>query len=667
MYKSVLKFPDGTIISSGVNTNVAVQNCAHTSSVNTGDELYLGSVNAASVQIDLITPNGTFTALPGSTFQLFKVDDAGNEHCLGVFNSERPTKVSANRYSLDAYDNIIKLDKDLSEWVNSLDAWPYSLFDFAHMVAQACGLNLINTTLINGDYLIQRFVGQGITGRKLMEWIGQICARFCRATTSGDIEFAWYTRKFKIELSPSAFTTQGVPYTIKFEDGNLSIESSNMSVTDDRSGNLDITGLVVTSDDGNGNITVEVDDGARTGLPFFMNSLTYEDFVTAPIEKVQVRAVEDDVGAVWPQVADEVNTYIITGNSLLATASAQELQNVAKAIYEALEGVQYTPCEVSLFTNLGLVAGDIVKITDRNGKTIEAYIMQKTSRGQRDTLRCTGSSRRDSSSVVNNETIRTLSSKMLTIRKSIDGLNIKATQLDTKIDQSVEEITKQVAEVDVKADGISASVTALEKSTGQSVKTLTEQIAKVDVKANGISASVSSLNEKVESNKEDVSSDFDDLRKTVETYRTALELADKQIQSTVESIYATKTSQDEAITKMMSSIITQTSQSLELKFKEAQEYTDTVGGDLSSYKKEIESFIRNTSAGIEIGEVGNPYSCLLAKDRLEFRDGGSVVAYISNSKLYITHLEITGSAIIVGVEQKRRSNGNIIWRIRSGG
>lgn len=589
MYKSVLKFPDGTIISSGVNTNVAVQNCAHTSSVNTGDELYLGSVNAASVQIDLITPNGAFTALPGSTFQLFRVDDAGNEHCLGLFNAERPTKVSANRYSLDAYDNIIKLDKDLSDWVNSLDAWPYSLFDFAHMVAQACGLNLINTTLINGDYLIQRFVGQGITGRKLMEWIGQLCARFCRATPSGDIEFAWYTRKFNIELSPSAFTTQGVPYTIHFEDGNLSIESSNLGVTDDEAGNVAVAGLVVTSDDGNGNITVEVDDGARTGLPFFMNSLTYEDFVTAPIEKVQVRAVEDDVGAVWPQVADEVNTYIITGNSLLAPASAQELQNIAKAIYEALVGVQYTPCEVSLFTNLDLVAGDIVKITDRNGKTIEAYIMQKTSRGQRDTLRCTGSSRRDSSSVVNNETIRTLSSKMLTIRKSIDGLSIS------------------------------------------------------------------------------VDSEFDDLRQTVETYRTALELADKQIQSTVESTYATKTSQEEAITNMMSSIITQTSQSLEIKFKEAQEYTDTVGGDLSTYKKEIESFIRNTSAGIEIGEVGNPYSCLLAKDRLEFRDGGSVVAYISNSKLYITHLEVTGSAIIVGVEQKRRSNGNIIWRIRSGG
>ena len=48
---------------------------------------------------------------------------------------------------------------------------------------------------------------------------------------------------------------------------------------------------------------------------------------------------------------------------------------------------------------------------------------------------------------------------------------------------------------------------------------------------------------------------IDDLRETVENYRTALELSDKMIQSTAESTYATKTEQSEAITNMMSSII----------------------------------------------------------------------------------------------------------------
>lgn len=665
--KNLIILPDGTEIYSGDFRGNNLRSATLKQCVNSETELTLGSVCAAILECTFQTPNGALNIAAGTEITLYKVDDSGTRHKTGLFTLEKPTRPSAHTYKLTAYDRISWLDKDLTEWLAGLNGWPYKVIDFAHMVAAQCGLTLKNTELLNGEYQIRKFSGQGITGRRLMEWIGQICAKFCRATADGEIEFAWYSKRFNIEIAPSGYTREGAGYEVSFADGNLTIDSPAVESADDGNGNVTVQGLVVVSDDGNGNITLAVDDGSRTGLPFFMNSLTYEDYETAPIEKVQIRLTEDDVGAVWPQVAGEKNTYIITGNYLLTTDDPQALQSVAEGIYGAISGVRYTPCEVAIAANLDISAGDIVSITDRNGKTITCYIMTMTTKGQRATLECTGSHRRDSSDVVNNETLKSLSGKMLEVRKSIDGLNIKATQLDTKIDQSVEEITKQVAEVDVKADGISASVTALEKSTGQSVKTLTEQIADLNVTANGISASVSSLNEKVESNKEAVGSDFDDLRKTVETYRTALELADKQIQSTVESTYATKTSQDEAITKMMSSIITQTSQSLELKFKEAQDYTDTVGGDLSSYKKEIESFIRNTSAGIEIGEVGNPYSCLLAKDRLEFRDGGSVVAYISNSKLYITHLEVTGSAIIVGVEQKRRSNGNIIWRIRSGG
>lgn len=529
--KNLIILPDGTEIYSGDFRGNNLRSATLKQCVNSETELTLGSVCTAILECKLQTPNGALNIAAGTEITLYKVDDSGTRHKTGLFTLEKPTRPSAHTYKLTAYDRISWLDKDLTDWLAGLEGWPYKVIDFAHMVAAQCGLVLKNTSLLNGDYQIRKFSGQGITGRRLMEWIGQICAKFCRATPDGEIEFAWYSE------NPIKINSSGDNY-------------------------------------------------------YFQGSLTYEDYQTAPIEKVQIRLTEDDVGAVWPQEAGEKNTYIITGNYLLTTDDPQALQSVAEGIYGAISSVRYTPCEVSLRANLDITAGDIVSITDRNGKTISCYIMTMTTKGQRATLECTGSYRRDSSDVVNNETLKSLSGKMLEVKKSIEGLSIQAISTNTTID---------------------------------------------------------------------------DLRETVENYRTALELSDKMIQSTAESTYATKTEQSEAITKMMSSIITQTSQSLEIKFKEAQEYTDTVGGDLSSYKKEIESFIRNTSAGIEIGETGNPYSCLLAKDRLEFRDGGTVVAYISNSKLYITHLEVTGSAIIVGVEQKRRSNGNIIWRIRTGG
>ena len=480
--KNLIILPDGTEIYSGATQDNNLRSATLKQCVNSETELTLGSVCAAILECKLQTPNGALNIAAGTEITLYKVDDAGTRHKAGLFTLEKPTRPSAHTYKLTAYDRISWLDKDLTEWLAGLNGWPYKVIDFAHMVAAQCGLTLKNTELLNGEYQIRKFSGQGITGRRLMEWIGQICAKFCRATPDGEIEFAWYSKKFNIEIAPSAYTREGAGYEVSFADGNLSIDSPAVESSDDGDGNVTVQGLVVVSDDGVGNIVLAVDDGSRTGLPFFMNSLTYEDYETAPIEKVQIRLTEDDVGAVWPQVAGEKNTYIITGNYLLTTDDPQALQSVAEGIYGAISDVRYTPCEVSIAANLNISAGDIVNITDRNGKTITCYIMTMTTKGQRATLECTGSHRRDSSDVVNNETFKSLSGKVMEVRKSIDGLNIKASKLDDKIEKSV-------AEVNIKADGISAEVSKQAYTMGQ----VKDNIASLSLEAQGVSIQVQKI------------------------------------------------------------------------------------------------------------------------------------------------------------------------------
>jgi len=134
------------------------------------------------------------------------------------------------------------------------------------------------------------------------------------------------------------------------------------------------------------------------------------------------------VGAVYPQVAEAVNTYIITGNYLLTDQDQQTLEAVAKGIYEAVCDFRYTPCQVTVFADSNLSAGDIVNITDNNGKTITACVMTRVRKGQKETLSCTGSHRRDSASAVNRETLHSLSGKLLEVNKSVDGLQITAKQ-----------------------------------------------------------------------------------------------------------------------------------------------------------------------------------------------------------------------------------------------
>ncbi len=199
---------------------------------------------------------------------------------------------------------------------------------------------------------------------------------------------------------------------------------------------------------------------------FYQGSLSFEDYETAPMEKVQLRTTETDVGAVYPD-AQEGNTYILSGNFLVDTTSAASMEELAQSIYEQLQGVQYTPCKVTVPAQLSLNAGQTVSITDANGKTVTAYIMKRTMAGQRDTLECTGSHRRDSTTAVNNSTYKVLSGRVLELSKNVEGLHLKNADVDGRmaaLSVTVEGIGTQVEKQQSDVEGALSRVTAMEQT-----------------------------------------------------------------------------------------------------------------------------------------------------------------------------------------------------------
>lgn len=452
MSKTIIILPDGREIASGPETVNAVKSVTFTECVNTGRELTLGSVCANSVEIKLITPAGGLAVNAGDELRVYTVDH-GVRRQAGIFIAEKPTRPSPNALHITAYDRIIRLDKDLTGWLESLTGWPYRVLDFARMVATQCGLTLKNEELLNGDYLIQKFKANGITGRRLMEWVGQICAKFCRATPEGDIEFAWYTNKFSLNIAPADFAVPGSGYGAGFDAGTLAITAQRLSATHDGAGNVTVSGLAVVSDDGNGNLTLAVDDGARTGFSYAMGSLSYEDYEVTPIQRVQLHLTDSDAGVTYPALP-EGHTYPITGNFLLTNHEPQALEAVAKGIFEAVRHIRYTPCKVTVFDGSHLTAGDIVSVTDTNGKTFTTYIMEHTRQGQRHVFTSAGSHRRDSAEAVK---VEVLSGKMLEVQKRIDSLKVLASQLET----TLTEVSKQTTAVELTAESLTTQVKAL--------------------------------------------------------------------------------------------------------------------------------------------------------------------------------------------------------------
>jgi len=338
MLRNLIVLPDGTEIFSGPNSVNAIQTTTLTDSVNSGTELTLGSVCCAALEVKLFTPGGNLNIAVGNEITLYKVDGSGNRTQAGIFRMEAPERPSWNTYKFIAYDRISRLDTDLTEWVQSLTGWPYSLLTFAQMVCEECKLSLVNTEIPNGDFLVNEFAPRTLTGRELMSWIGQIAARFCRATPDGKIEFAWY------------------------EDSGITLTPS----------------------------------GERH---YF--SLKYEDYQVAKIDAVQVRLAENEYGLPWPQMNAGTNSYIISCNPLI-TVVGDDLKARLATIKAEISSTTYTPCKVVLMASLDIRPGHIVHIVDINGKTFDTCVMTRTQRGQRDTLESTGSARRDSATNINN-------------------------------------------------------------------------------------------------------------------------------------------------------------------------------------------------------------------------------------------------------------------------
>jgi len=339
----IIKLPDGTELRSGAGTQNAVMAVKCTESVNVRQELNPGSAFANMIEATILTPGGGVVVNAGDEVTVYKVDETGNRTQYGIFTLEKPTRPTANTLKLTGYDRMLRLDKDLTEWVNSLNGWPYRLTAFAEMVCNVCGIGYTPREVPNGDFPVHQFSKSNMTGRQIMRWLGEICCRFCRITADGRLEFAWYEPSGKV-IAPTG-------------------------------------------------------DGY-----YFAGSLTYGDYMVMPVDGVQLCLAEGKNGALWPD-KDGDNPYIITGNYILLARVTEDLLPYLQVMERELAKMTYVPLQVSVPATLEIRAGHTVTVLDKNGKELRGLVMTKTTSGQRDTLKCTGSYRRDSADAANNKTM----------------------------------------------------------------------------------------------------------------------------------------------------------------------------------------------------------------------------------------------------------------------
>lgn len=294
--------------------------------INSGDDFTYGTAAMAEVKFAILAdalPNGTM--LDDLPFDLYiSQAESGNAvwEDYGIYTVKTVVK-SGHKLEVTAYDNMSKFDIIVDEWLSTL-TYPLSVSAMLSHLCNHCGVQLGNASLANSNYSIEEnFGASGITGRQILAFIAEMTAAF-------------------------AFIQRGDGR------GRLSLRQlSNSNVQLDRS---------------------------------MYRTAKIAEYAVLPVDKVQIRVSENDVGAVY---GTGDNAYIIENNPLLYTSSATSLNPVAIELYNLLSAVTYTPATAELFRDYGIDAGQYYTI---NG--VKSLVMSKTMKSGGVTLTCSGTAKR---------------------------------------------------------------------------------------------------------------------------------------------------------------------------------------------------------------------------------------------------------------------------------
>lgn len=479
MYKTLVRIPDGSVLSSGDACGDAILKYSLTQASNDGPELNPGSVCASVLELTVLLSGQKCPVGTGDLLTVYRQDEAGVSHQIGLFIAEKPIQKSPSLYTVTAYDRVCLLDQELTGWLEGLQDWPYSLQTFAKMVCGACNLELEEQELPNGAYSVEKFSVQSCTGRQLMRWIGALCGRFCVATPEGKLRFEWY------QPTDRRVGAGGGVLKTAYTDATLSLYMQGLTSAAEQT-DLNIEGPVqlFVNEQAEGLLTEE------QGQYYYQGGFTCADYQVCPIERVHLKATAKDVGTIYPADASEGNAYVIESNPLLQAHNAQSLIGPAQTLYEQLKTVTYTPGRLHIPGNCAIGVGDILTVIDGKGQEHTFYVMKRTQSARGDILECTGSRRRDSITAVNHQSYQVLGGKVLELQTTVDGLQAenrdqagKSAALSLQVEGITATVSRQQTELgalknhntqlEQTADSIKLQVRALQEEGVSRVQTQT--------------------------------------------------------------------------------------------------------------------------------------------------------------------------------------------------
>lgn len=431
------------------NSQIISESVIITESLCSSQNLTFGECCASMFEV---TVADVLMDLTGKEF-MATVEIGGYEMALGIYRVDSFVREQADRRrkKIVAYDRMLNFDVDVADWYQGL-TFPMSLKQFRDSLCNHVGVIQVMTELPLDDMQLTKTIEpEQLDGRKVLMAICEINGCFGNFDKTGNLtyKFLGFSGLFPSEtLYPS--------------DNLFPSEMTNAE-----------------------------------NLSRYQRSETYyEDYVTKPINKVQIRQEEGDVGASYGPGA---NCYIIQGNFLVYGKSGEELLAIVATIYEQISRRTYKPAHIVGPALPWVEVGDglICYTTD---DVIETYCLERTMKGiqgMMDTYDAQGSIEQEQSFGLGDQIIQ-LEGKTAVIKKSVEEVSVRVTDLKAETEAQFEVTAEQIlaeatratiaeAAIRLRADEIDATVKDFKEDTDAQFRItagqILQKVSKGDVSA----------------------------------------------------------------------------------------------------------------------------------------------------------------------------------------
>lgn len=421
------------------NSQIISESLTITESVCSGQNITFGQCCASMFEI---TVADVLMDLTGKEF-MATVEIGGYEMAFGIYKVDSFVREQADRRrkKITAYDRMLNFDIDVAGWYQGL-TFPLTLKQFRDSLCSHVGVTQVMAELPLDDMQITKTIEpEQLDGRKVLMAICEINGCFGNFDKTGRLTY-------KFLGTSSLFPSE----TLYPDEDLFPSEMSN----------------------------------AET-LSYYKQSEThYEDYLVSPIDKVQIRQEEGDVGASY---GPGNNCYVIQGNYLVYGKSGQELLAIAATVYDQISGRVYRPCHIVGPALPWVEVGDGI-ICYTTDDVIETYCLERTLKGiqgMMDTYEAQGSLEQEQSFGLGDQIIQ-LEGKTAVIKKSVDEVSVRVTDLKEETEARFAITTEQIlaevtraqqaeASLNIKADQIAMSVTNLANDTNSRFEQTAQQIS----------------------------------------------------------------------------------------------------------------------------------------------------------------------------------------------